>query len=201
MSNLMFRQFRQYYQLPYLSPDLERTLTPVAFKYYALLWREANTRSAGELQFSNAEITKMIGIRCNKTLAKARTELEGAGLIACRRVPPGIYSHVMLSQDGHPIATPKDRKGVRLYSSTSRLAPSASFKSKAQPLPFIPPITPLLATSLIHRECRIHKLVPHWRRPPDEYICEKCHPNPNGMGSNTHSSSPRPLTATEIGFV
>lgn len=56
MTNLLYRQFTQYYQLPYLAESVENTLSLAAFRYYAFLCCEMNTRSATELHYSNAEI-------------------------------------------------------------------------------------------------------------------------------------------------
>jgi hypothetical protein len=115
MSNLIYGEWRQYYQVPYLPDDIERRLSLAAYRYYTFLCRAMNTHSATELHFSNEEISALTGIRDHKTLSKARSELQLCGLVDCRKVPPGIYAHTMLNEQGEPMPAPANRKGVRHY--------------------------------------------------------------------------------------
>ena len=198
MSNLLAGQFKQYYQVPCLPPEIERALSPTAFRYYAFLCRQLNSCSAVELQYSNAEISKETGIRCHKTIAKARSELAKARLIFGRKVPPGVYEHTMLNQAGDPIPPPKERRGIRRYASVPR--PTARISSietvtpgSASPPPVHPPMAP---QSVMFMHCRTHRRTEHWRRGADDYVCEKCHPNPNSVAASSWSQP----TATDLGF-
>jgi len=188
MSNLLSRQWKQYYQMPCLPEIIERTLSCAAFRYYGFLCREMNARSATELHYSNAQITLATDIRCHKTLKKARSELMKARLVNCRRVPPGVYAHIMLNHCGEPIPAPKDRKGIRRYS------PSDSTKARPSDIkavPSVPDSAPTVLPPIKAMYCLTHRReTEHWER-QGEYLCEECHPNPNAL---------YPPTATEIGF-
>ena len=198
MSNLLHRQFKQYYQMPCLPPEIERIISPTAFRYYGFLCRQLNSRSAVELQYRNAEISEETGIRCPKTIAKARSELVALRLIRCRRVPPGVYAHTMLNQAGEPISPPKERRGVRRYASAPRptaTMPNVETRLPASPPPS-PPNPPIPPQSVMFMHCRTHRQTEHWRRGDDDYVCEKCHPNPNSLATNSWSQP----TAAQLGF-
>jgi hypothetical protein len=145
-----------------------------------------NARSATELHYSNAEIRLATGIRCHKTLKKARCELVRARLVDCRQVPPGIYAHIMLNHCGDPMPAPKDRKGIRRYSPRE----SAKAASSVKAVPLVPVSAPASLPRAVSMDCRIHGNTEHWER-EGGYVCQKCHPNPNSF---------RPPTASEVGF-
>jgi hypothetical protein len=185
MSNLTSGQWKQYYQIPCLPDPIERTLSCTAFRYYGFLCREMNAHSATELHYSNAEITGATGIRCHKTLKKARSELVGARLIDCRHVPPGIYAHTMLNHSGDPMPAPKDRKGIRRYSHRDHANATCSITVT----PVVPNSAPAVLPPAKSKFCFTHKRdTKHWLR-EGEYLCYECHPNPF-----------RPPTAVEVGF-
>jgi len=187
MSNLLSRQWKQYYQMPCLPESIERTLSCAAFRYYGFLCREMNARSAIELHYSNAEITLATGIRCHKTLQKARHELVSARLVDCRQVPPGVYAHIMLNRCGDPMPAPKDRKGIRRYPARE----SAKAASSIEAAPWVPDSIPAVLPPTKSIYCSTHRRdTEHWER-QGEYLCQECHPNPNRF---------QPPTADEIGF-
>jgi hypothetical protein len=187
MSNLIYSRWKQYFQIP-ITESVER-LSLSAYRYYGFLCREMNIHSATDLRYSAAEIAGATGIKDRKTITKARTELEAVCLIRCRKVPPGVYAHVMLDESGNPIPAPKDRKGIRHYEADKAAAwHNGRAHSSEQPIAILaeaksPPITAQNTT----RECRTHGMAPHWKRGED-WLCESCHQNPHVP------------TAEEIGF-
>jgi len=194
MSNLIARQWRQYFQVPIA--EAVETLSLAAFRLYGFLCKEMNNRSAVELQFSNAQIAAATRLKDHKTICKARCELRTAGLIKFHKVPPGVFAYIMLSECGRPIPAPKDRKGVRRYSGTEepretalieRLITRSCKEQEAS-----------LRLSARERPCHTHGLCEHWLRGED-WICARCHPNPTDLGPLTDGTF-RPPTAKELGF-
>lgn len=116
-----------------IAESVER-LSLSGYRYYGFLCREMNVHSAVELRYSNAEVAQGTGIKDHKTISRARSELETAGLVECRRVPPGVYAHIMLDQSGDPIPAPRDRKGIRHYENDRHLRhnlPASVFTARA----------------------------------------------------------------------
>jgi hypothetical protein len=181
MSSLIYRQWKQYFQMP-IDKRVEN-LSPSAYRLYGLLCREMNCRSAVELRYTNAEIARITQIKDHKTIRKARRELEGAGLIRVVKVPPGVCAYIMLNESGGAIPAPKDRRGIRDHSShhaTHAQSRTAHVKS-TKDLPI---------SRATEQNCGTHGNCEHWLRDGD-WLCEKCHPNPN---------KPIPLTAKDLGF-
>jgi hypothetical protein len=193
MSSLLYGRWKQYFQIP-IAESVER-LGLSSYRYYGFLCREMNVHSAAELRYSNAEIARATGIKDHKTISRARKELQTARLIECRKVPPGLYAHIMLDQSGNPIPAPKDRKGIRHYENDK----AAARKNGREQLSELTTIkladTTLTAITFEDkmRECRAHGLELHWQRGED-WLCESCHPNPHSPKRS------RPPTAGEIGF-
>ena len=175
MSNLLRGQWKQYFQMPCLPESIERALSCAAFRYYGFLCREMNARSATELHYSNAEITLATGIRCHKTLKRARSELVSARLVDCRQVPPGVYAHIMLNHCGGPIPAPEDRKGIRRYSPRNG---TKTRSSRIKAVPLVPDSDPTVLPPTKVTYCSTHRRgTEHWLR-QGEYLCQECHPNP-----------------------
>src|SRR5437899_1961309 len=95
--------------------ELEAQLSLAAYRYYGFLCRRMQQHSAPVLEFSNEEIAASTKILDPKTLARSRGELVSFGLITAQRVPPGVFSHTMLDEEGKPIPAPKARRGIRRY--------------------------------------------------------------------------------------
>jgi len=192
MSNLVSGQWKQYFQIP-ISSSVEG-LHLLAYRLYAFLCKEVNVHSAPVLQFSNQELSAAIGRKDHKAICRARKEFEEAGLIACRRVPPGIYEYKMLNQFRDQIPTPKGRRGLRIYSSgwgdrsTRVMRDLTSEGTPKQQESTNRSAKVAIGTQL--KNCNIHGTVTHWNR-EGELICEDCHPNPRAF---------RPPTAYELGF-
>jgi hypothetical protein len=197
MSSLIYRQWRQYFQMP-ISGAVER-LSLGAYRLYGLLCRTMNEQSAVVIELSNAEIVERTGIKEHRTIKKIRRELSDAGLVKTFKVPPGVYAFVMLNESGSPIPAPEGRKGVRRYSPRAQsVRPSGERAPASQPASVAPVATekrkpdcraiePLPETS----RCPTHGPAPHWRRKGGGLVCELCHPDPDAFG---------PPTAREIGF-
>jgi hypothetical protein len=200
MSNLLFGQWRQYYQMPCLPESIERSLSCAAFRYYGFLCREMNRRSATELHYSNADIARGTAIKDHKTLAKARRELHAAGLVNCdRRVPPGVYIHIMLNKSGDRIPPPSGRKGIARYEPRKGLRSVPAAKE----MPATAPRAGVNENGTVPR-CSVHGQAEHWGRNGD-LVCEGRHPNPNPpvhllSESSTHLSTFSPPSAKDLGF-
>jgi hypothetical protein len=199
VSNLLSGRWKQYYQVP-MDPRVS-SLPLAAHRYYCFLMQGMNRHSAGELHFSNAELSRGTGIRDHRTLSSARAILINQGLIACRKVPPGIYAHTVLDQDGIPIPPPTDRKGVRRYLSEPSGAVRSARRSQPHSHGASAPRDPatygqssiqeFVGNEGNRRRCSLHGNSEHWQR-GNEWICDDCHPNPNKS---------RQPTAREVGFV
>jgi hypothetical protein len=203
MSNLLSGQWGQYYQMPCLPESIERSLSCAAFRYYGLLCREMNRRSATELHYSNADVARGTGIKDHKTLAKARRELHAAGLVNCdRRAPPGVYIHIMLNKSGDRIPPPTGRRGIARYEprkGSGNTPKPKEMLATAQPRPG----AGVNENGTVAR-CPVHGQAEHWGRNGD-VVCERCHPNPNPpvhllSESSTHLSTFSPPSAKDLGF-
>ena len=188
MSNLIYGRWTQYFQVP-VSDEVEN-LSLAGYRLYAHLCREMNVRSAVEQHYSNQELSQATGIKDHKTMSKARRELQTARLVACHKVPPGVYAYIMLDQRGDPIPPPKSRTGIRRHSprngrrQTTLASGAGSIAHSDRPAPVVATLSPPTP------RCRVHGLAPHWDRNGD-LVCELCHPNPNAF---------RPPTARDLGF-
>jgi hypothetical protein len=208
MGNLLHKRWR-YFQVP-IHPRVE-CLSPAAHLLYCFLLQLVNHSSAVVVESTNAEIIARIRLRDHKAINRARKELVDARLITVSRVPPGVYAHTMLDQDGNPIPPPEGRTGVRRYkavslqpksngrkaasfdTSTRERARAAPPTGEAQPLPPARPREPLgVQQQAEHRRCYTHGVTEHWRMGED-WVCEGCHPNPSA------SAAPVP-TASEVRF-
>jgi hypothetical protein len=194
MTNLLSGHWKQYFQMPIA--DVVERLDHPAHRYYSFLCREMNVHSAVDLRYSNAEIAQATGIKDPKTIKKARKELQVARLVEIHRVPPGIYAHVMLDQDGSPIPPPDGRKGIRQYSSGSDRRTKTARESRGSHPESPQPPRPGRSEELAHAYpflCYACKGTEFWTR-EGARICSRCHPNPH------RTESWNPPTAGEIGF-
>jgi len=166
--------------MPRLPEELEKGLSASAFRLYAFLCREMFISTAPDLRFSNKEISSRVSIRDGKTLSRARKELQDAGLIRCRKIPPGIYSHIILDQHGDPICAPKGRRGIRHYdpiTSTVRAASALIDAKKKNPRGVLQEQQHSAETKIVSsKDCRVHGISQHWSRNGKSWTCEKCHP-------------------------
>ncbi len=192
MSSLFYRRWKQYFQMP-IAESVER-LSLSGYRYYGFLCREMNVHSAVELHYSNAEIAQATEIKDHKTISKVRNELQTARLIECHTVPPGVYAHIMLDQNGGRIPAPEGRTGIRRYVSNKRVrttpdnepaTPAISSTAESSH-----PGASISTTETQTKVCRTHGRAIHWKR-GREWLCETCHPNPHDFC---------PPTASEVGF-
>jgi hypothetical protein len=189
-------QWRQYYPVPLLRPEIESGLSRAAFRYFAFLYRQANVRNVVELQLSVSDIKAATGIRDHKTQKEAREELERARLIECRRGPLGVWTHTLLNQYGNPIPPPNDRTGVLRHVPHER-AKSAKRVGAVVPAgssSASPAGTNLDCPILTGEWCRFDSRESCDLRGWEESMCDRCPKNPHGGSSFTAP------TAKEIGF-